>query len=294
MLSRYGSILLMHALLVVFGRLPLAVLHRMGAMAGALAWVSDGRKRRVTEQNIARVRPSLGKEARCRLARASLQETFKAYFETFSLWARPRHALSKIRVVHGETLIKDALASERGVVLCVPHLGSWEVLNLWLGAQRLPKGYAYLYRKPRSKAQDALLRRFRAASPFACPVAIGDHGVRAIFHHLKYGGVAGVLPDHLPGRDRGAATAPFFGIDVPTSTLVPRMAKKLDAAVLCMFARRLPRGRGFDVHVHEMPSAVYDASIETACTALNAGLERCIRQAFTQYQWSYDRFRVRD
>jgi len=37
-------------------------------------------------------------------------------------------------------------------------------------------------------------------------------------------------------------------------------------------------------------TGIDDENIETACAALNRGVERCVELAFAQYQWTYKRF----
>ncbi|HEY6940132.1 MAG TPA: lipid A biosynthesis acyltransferase, partial [Dokdonella sp.] len=38
------------------------------------------------------------------------------------------------------------------------------------------------------------------------------------------------------------------------------------------------------------PPGIADPDVETACAALNRGVEDCVRLAFTQYQWTYKRW----
>ncbi len=76
-------------------------------------------------------------------------------------------------------------------------------------------------------------------------------------------------------------------------TLVSRFASKTGAAVFFTFAERLPHGRGFRLHILPAPAGVADSDPVRAATALNAGVEQCVRMAPAQYQWSYKRFRFR-
>lgn len=268
-------------------RLPLRVHHAAGALLGWLFWVTNNRKRRIVEANLALVRPGLDARARRKLARACIRETGIALTELFGIWTNPRRTLALVREVRGQELFDAALAAGRGVILCAPHLGAWEVANYWIGA-RTP--FSTFYTPLRSSEAEALLRRARAGGA-SIQMPIDESGVRRIFRHVKNGGVVTMMPDHVPRS--GAVVAPFFGVPASTMTLLPQLARRTGAIVLVGFVERLPRAAGFLVHVRDVPTAITDADALVACSAMNAAVEDCVRDAFTQYQWSYKRFKAR-
>jgi KDO2-lipid IV(A) lauroyltransferase len=274
----YGSMWLI-------ARLPLGVFRALGGVLGWLFWVSGNRKRRIVEANLALVRTDLDAAARRRLARECVQQTGIALAEAFGIWTRPRRTLARIREVRGQALFDAALAARRGLILCAPHLGSWEVANYWVGA-RTP--FATFYTQPRYPQAEALLRRLRTGGA-SIQFPIDDSGVRRVFRHLKDGGVVSIMPDHVPRT--GGVIAPFFGVPALTMTLLPRLAQRTGARVLMLFVERLPRG--FRVHFREPPTALADPDPQVACAAMNAATEDCVREAFTQYQWNYKRFKAR-
>ncbi|MCC6561456.1 MAG: lipid A biosynthesis acyltransferase, partial [Xanthomonadales bacterium] len=73
-------------------------------------------------------------------------------------------------------------------------------------------------------------------------------------------------------------------------TLLSRLAEKTGAPVVFGFARRLPGGRGFDLHFLPADAAIASTDRVTAVTALHRGIEACVRLAPTQYQWTYKRY----
>jgi KDO2-lipid IV(A) lauroyltransferase len=266
-------------------RLPMRWFRALGAGLGALFWVTNSRKRRIVEANLALVRPDLGAAERARLARDCVRETGIALVEVFGIWTHPRRTLADVREVRGQALFDAALAAKNGLILCAPHLGSWEVANYWVGT-RMP--FATFYTPPRHPQAEALLRRLREGGA-SIQFPIDDIGVRRVFRHLRGGGVVSIMPDHVPRA--GSAVAPFFGVPALTMTLLPRLAQRTGAAVLMLFVERLPRG--FRVHFREPPEALMNPEPKIACAALNAGVEACVREAFTQYQWNYKRFKAR-
>ncbi|HET7560890.1 MAG TPA: lipid A biosynthesis acyltransferase [Rhodanobacteraceae bacterium] len=267
-------------------RLPLRLHRAAGAVLGWGFWVTGSRKRRIVEANLALVRPGLDAAARRKLARACVRETGIALAELFAIWTNPRRTLALVREVRGQDLFDAAIACGRGVILCAPHLGSWEVANYWVGA-RTP--FSTFYTQLRHAQAEALLRALRAGGA-SIQMPIDESGLRKILRHVRGGGVVSIMPDHVPRS--GAVIAPFFGVPASTMTLLPRLATRTGADVLLLFVERLPHG--FRVHFREPPAALADPDPLVACTAMNAAIEDCVRDAFTQYQWSYKRFKARE
>ncbi|HEX7324245.1 MAG TPA: lysophospholipid acyltransferase family protein [Rhodanobacteraceae bacterium] len=278
---------LAYALLWLAARLPRRTFHALGVLLGGMFWVTHNRKRRVIEANLGLVRADLPADARTRLARDCVRETGIALLEVFGIWTNPRRTLAAVREVRGEGLFDAALAAGNGLILCAPHLGSWEVANYWIGAHT---PFATFYTQPRYPQAEALLRTLRAGGA-SIQFPIDASGVRRVFRHLTEGGVVSIMPDHVPRE--GNVVVPFFGVPAITMTLLPRLARRTGAAVLMLFVERLPRARGFRVHFREPPRALFDTDPKVACTAMNAAIEACVRDAFTQYQWNYKRFKGR-
>jgi KDO2-lipid IV(A) lauroyltransferase len=277
---------LLYGSLRVIGLLPLPVVHGIGAAIGFVIWIVHGRARSVAERNLSLVLTQNGAKNRQHLARASVIETGKALAETAAIWGRsPEHALGLIREVRGEALFDAVRASGKGMILAAPHLGCWELLNYW-AASRSP--LSIVYRPPRQALLEPLLIKARGHLPVEQVRASGA-GVRALYRRLAEGGVVGILPDQRPKQGDGVM-APFFGVPALTMVLLSRLARRTGATVVFAFAERLPRGGGFRLHVLEAPPGIDDEDLETACAALNRGVEQCVEIAFAQYQWTYKRF----
>ncbi len=280
------SVTLLYALLRIAGRLPLPMLHALGAAAGRVAWRWQGRARRITEINLALVLTQKSGQTRHSIGREANAEAGKAVAEIAKIWGnRPETALALIRDVRGRELFDAALARGKGLIVAAPHLGCWELLNYWLAAQT---PLAILYRAPRHAGIEPLLRKARGALPVEQVRAEGS-GVRTLYKRLAAGGVVGILPDQKP-REGTGSVAPFFGVPTSTMVLLPRLAERTGACVLFSFVERLPQGGGYRVHFLPATDAIADPDPAIACAALNRGIEDCVRLAFTQYQWQYKRF----
>ena len=280
---------LLYALLWLAGRLPLRLAHWLGSGIGACARIVGLREARVSRRNLELCFPAMTAGEREALLRTSLGETGRTLAETARCWTRPApDNLALVREVENGALFDTALRSGRGVIVAAPHLGNWELLNQWL-AHHTP--LAIVYRPPRTAWMEALLRRARG-HPNVTQVRAEAAGVRQLFRVLKEGGCVGILPDQQPKRGDGEF-ADFFGVPALTMTLLSRLAHKTDAIVLFAWAERLPASAGFRIRLRAAPEGIDADEAQQGVTALNAGVEACVREAPAQYQWSYKRFTIR-
>ncbi len=276
-------------LLYLCACLPLRTAHRLGIMLGKTLFLFSRDLRHSSEINLQLCFPNQASHLRTTLARQSLIEMGKTITEMGPLWFWNRErVLGKIKQINGQEHLDNALAKEKGVLLAIPHLGAWEVVGLYCSAN-----YAMtsLYRPPRMETLDSTVRQARERFG-ATLVPTNTQGVRGLYKALGKGALVAILPDQDP-RDGGGLFAPFFGVQAYTMTLLARLAKKSGAPILFCYAERLPDGEGF--HLHFIPAGwnATQCDIAQNTQQINAGVEQCIKQCPTQYQWSYKRFRTR-
>ena len=280
-----GGTRVLDAALRALAWLPLPALHAAGGLVGSALARMPVRPRRIAEINLALCFPEQTAEQRRALLRRSLRESARTALELAPLFKRrPERVLGWVREVRGEHHLQAGIARGRGVVLLAPHLGAWELLNLWV-AQRYP--LTALYRPPRQRALEPLLIAARTRNG-ARLLPAGPRGVRGAMQALSRGEAVGILPDQEPEGQE--PFAPLFGVPAKTMTLAGRLAHRFDATVILAFARRLPQGRGFVLHFIPAGPAPADPDPERAAAALNRGIEACIAHAPAQYQWTYKRF----
>lgn len=267
------------------GRLPLALLHLVGVLAGWIAWAADPVFRRRLRANLRTSGLPADEPAARRLAREAIAATGQAVLELPWIWFRPQaEVAARVRVVQGESLLREAQDAGRGILFLTPHLGAFEVTPQWYGA-RWP--ITVMYRRPRIAWLDPLLRAGRARGRVAL-VPADLSGVRALLRALRAGEAAGLLPDQAPAAGEGV-WAPFFGRPAWTMTLVGRLAQSTGARVLMAFARREP-GRGYALEFHpvDLPG---DGDPAACARALNAAVEAAVARGPGQYLWSYNRYK---
>ncbi|HHB92420.1 MAG TPA: hypothetical protein ENK59_04310 [Thioploca sp.] len=277
--------LLIKGFLHILSWLPLKVVYKIATILGQkIAKHHKLRITQVTRININLCFPQLSITEQNILVNQSLIETCKTFSELGILWLNKLDKVLKLIVkVSNENYLQQALQQGKGVILLTPHLGAWEMAGLYASAHY---PLTALYRPPKLIGLNKLIHtaRERAGGKF---VATDKKGVRSLLQALRHGEIAGILPDQVPNS--GGVFAPFFGISAYTMSLVARLAQKTDAKVIFTYAKRTEQG----FHIHFLPAPINIASsdLELACTALNEGVEQCIKDCCNQYQWSYKRFK---
>lgn len=268
----------------VLARLPLSVLHRIGMLFGWVTYLSSGRYAARLRENLRKAGLTHSEEEFRKLLHANVKEAGKGVMELPWVWRRPlENVLTGVKQCHGWEHIEAAFAQGKGVIALTPHLGCFEIISLFI-ASRLP--ITTMYRPPRWKFLDTLMHDGRARGQTKlAPTDLG--GVRQMLKTLKHGGIIGVLPDQVPGNGEGE-WAPFFGRPAYTMTLIGKLIKSSNAAVVMCSSERLPHGEGYALHF-----APLDIDMATSVPAqINAALEAVIRTCPDQYLWSYNRYKV--
>lgn len=267
--------------------LPLPLLQLLGRVLGLAGDLVPNQLRSATRDNLALCFPALTERERRRLGRRALVETGKGVMEVGPLLLRDMRRVERlVRARHGLEHLRAALARGKGAIVVAPHLGNWEVVGT-----DLPR-YApttSMYRPLREPALEPLVRAARERSG-ARLVRTDAGGVKQLYAALARGEIVGILPDQRPKSATAGVLAPFFGVPAPTGTLIPRLLRRSGATAVFVVALRLPRGGGFEIRCLPAPPGIDDPDPVVACTALNRGVEACIRLAPEQYLWGYRRF----
>ena len=266
----------------LLARLPLSWLHGAGSALGWLVyWASPSYAARLRE-NLYTSGVCSG-EAQCdAMLRAAVAEAGKAFTELVAIWFDSDDEVARLVVeCDNWDVAESARKRGNGVIFLTPHLGCFEICAHHV-AQRMP--LTALYRPPKLSWLEPLMIRGR--SRFQAVVAPANiRGVRTLYKALARGETIGLLPDQAPGKGEGV-WADFFGRPAYTMTLVRRLQQASGAAVIMVFARRLPAGRGYHLRYELLPEQDLDE------TALNRAVEAQVRRCPEQYLWSYNRYKT--
>lgn len=186
----------------------------------------------------------------------------------------------------GLDLLNEAKAAGKGVVLMVPHHGSWEMTALCLA----DIADVALFKPGRDSTLNDLLAEKRERFGTRM-VPANRQGLKELYAALASSKTIVVLPDQEPGLGNGRFAA-FFGIPALTGVLVPRLVQKTGARVLVVACLRMPGGR-FRMHVLPAHEDIYSPDLDRAVAAVNRGVEDCIALDPAQYLWAYKRLRTR-
>ncbi len=268
----------------LIARVPLPVLHGLGIALGWLIYLAPGR-------HSARMRRNIFDSGLCaserdcrRLLRQSIGEAGKAIIELLPVWLRPFDRVVKlVRGTSGWEHIDAARAAGKGVIVIAPHIGCFEMINLYYAARH---PFTAMYKPPRQPVLDTLMLAGRQRGQSTL-VPTDLSGVRALLAALKRHEGVGILPDQVASSGDGV-WAPFLGRPAYTPTLVASLQRKTGAAAFFVAAERLGWGRGYHLHVFPV-SEDLPADKTAAAVRINQGVEAVVRHFPAQYLWSYNR-----
>ncbi|MFD4625148.1 phosphatidylinositol mannoside acyltransferase [Streptomyces sp. NPDC058475] len=113
-------------------KLPEPVAVRLGRTIADLAWKKRGKGVQRLESNYARVVPDATPERLAELSRAGMRSYLRYWMESFRLpaWSEERVRTGfEAKDIH---YLTDALASDKGVILALPHMGNWDLAGAWV------------------------------------------------------------------------------------------------------------------------------------------------------------------
>jgi len=282
------KLLIIRAAMRIFSWITPRAAEYIAPPVAAVLWYLSPRKRRVTRLNLRVVYPDMNSKQRNKIGRASMTHYVKGVFEAGMLWHWPlEKVFGYFDEIYGLEYLEDVAKRGKGLIVAVPHSGSWEMLNLFL--HRYHKS-AVLYKPSRHPDIDELLleKRNRGGAQM---VPANAAGLRLMFKLLKTGHFVALLPDQEPTRGEGQF-APFYGVEALTGVLLPRMARRTGAPVIFAVCERRASGR-YCVHLFKSDKSIYSEDMREAVTAVNQGIEQCIEVDTEQYLWAYKRFRNR-
>jgi len=266
-------------MLTLLARLPLPLVHALGV---AVAWIIYAVAPRWRARSRANLAQAGYTDARTR--RAAVSEAGKLVFEAPKMWLGRREEFAAlVRRVEGMEAVMAARNAGKGIVFFTPHYGCFELAPIVISGY-LP--LTALYRPHKDPRMERMIVQGRARKDVALAPA-NTAGVRMLLAALKRGESIGILPDQVPQKGEGEWVE-FFGRPAYTMTLAGKLAARADVAAFVVVSLRLPRSRGFEVHIWPLPPALPG---ESPARRVNRALEMVIRKRPEQYMWSYNRYK---
>ncbi|MCT9092112.1 phosphatidylinositol mannoside acyltransferase [Streptomyces sp. ASQP_92] len=113
-------------------KLPEPVANGLGRRIADQVWKRRGKSVLRLESNLARVVPDAGPARLAELSRAGMRSYMRYWMESFRLPAWSRDRMRNGFVPEDVHHLSDALASGRGVVVALPHMGNYDLAGAWV------------------------------------------------------------------------------------------------------------------------------------------------------------------
>lgn len=279
------KVAMLYFLLQCLARLPLRVSQWLGRLLGIGLFLLRTRAATVTEINLDACSMFPSAVKRDEFVKRRLQHMGQTVMETPAIWLGSRPRIERwISEVKGVSLLDDAFAQGKGVIILLPHFGNWELLNVFF-AGRQPM--TALYQPP----EKAYLKPIMAAvrKNFGNDmVPTNRAGIAQLYRCLQEGQVVTILPDQVPSS---GDFIPFFGQPAFTDRLLTRLTQKTGARVITCMVIRQPASQGFTIRFGLPDPDIYAKDPLQSMLAINRSIENCVRVDPAQYQWEYKRFR---
>lgn len=276
----------MYFLLKLVALLPLSLLQLIASWFALLLNSFESSIKRITRINVQLAYPHLTSQQHQALTKSSLKSQCMTYVESIKIWGMPqKYNVGLIKNIFGEQHLTEALNSEKGTIVVLLHLGNWELVNVWLNQYTAP---VIMYKPSKNKGIDRFMLEARQSTR-AKLVPTDENGVRAIFKHLKQGGLTVILPDHLP-KPSGGIYSYFFQQNTLSTTLLSKLASKTQCNVIGISCLR-NLDTHFYIHCTQLSENILSKDLQVSVNQLNQDVEAMINVAPEQYIWSYKRFR---
>jgi Kdo2-lipid IVA lauroyltransferase/acyltransferase len=266
-------------------KLPLLVLHTLGAVLGVIVFVCSGVYRSRMRENVAQA--NLGVSTLL----GAVLHTGQMVAELPRLWlGRP------VRVVWSDPQALDAVfaqaaASHKGIIFLTPHLGSWEVAGQAIASACNAHGkvMTVMYKPAKQAWLDDIVQASRRR-PGLETVPADLSGVRQTLRVLKSGGAIGLLPDQVPLNGMGVWST-VFGKSAYTMTLAAKLAQSFECPVVMVWCQRLHWGAGYQVFTRRLNLSL-QAPLDDVVQQINHSVEVAIQALPSEYLWSYARYKA--
>ena len=237
-----------------------------------------------TDKNIRLCFSGLNRKKQVNLTRASICHTCFSLIELASVWCWPVNKI--LAKIQREDVCEQFSRTIKGRLVVAPHLGSWELLNIWLAANRR---LFSLYKPQRNAKVDNFILASRTHNG-AQLVPTDASGLRKLIKGLKRGATVMILPDQKPRSNAAQIDSQFFGHAASTSPLIQNICKKIDCDVFIGAMYRNENSSTFSLCIESLDHYKLAAPEAESAQYLNDQIEIMVRKHLDQYQWSYERF----
>lgn len=280
------------ALIRFLQALPLRWVARLGRGAGALAYVLDGRHRKVAQRNLTMCLASERTPGEIRsLARENFRRLGESYCCAVKTAAMSWDQLKPVvEFVGAENVASpDTPQPPRTVIMAIGHFGNFELYARF--GQFMPAfRCATTYRGLRQPSLNRLLQRMRERSGCAYFERRTDAAALKAWM-TPTGRMLGLLSDQHAGT--GGVRVPFFGHDCSTTSSPAVFALRYDCPLHPAICYRVGLAKWRIELGHAIPTREDDKprGIEAITRDVNAALEAAVRRDPANWFWVHNRWK---
>lgn len=268
--------------------LPMALVWRITTAVSRVAYLLDGKHRRVALRNLD-IAFGAGKSPaeKRKIVRGAFKSIFLTEVEFFLIPSIVPDVRSFMRITNFRA-VESVLQRKRGLIFIVCHSGNWEImahLTIEKGCKLASIG--------RPLKNPLIYREIERLRCYNGGAALKKKWVtREIIARLKQNWCIAILIDQYAGRN--APFVPFFGRPVSTTPAAVLLAMKTGAGMVPVFDVREGYGRH---HMHccdpveTVNTGNRDADIRENCARLNRVIEEWVRRYPEQWLWMHRRWR---
>src|SRR5487761_264374 len=230
--------------------LPPGFNHAVAAPGGsAWYWLNGGQRRAALENYAAALGRDRSDPEVARVARRAFQNYGRMLLDFMLIGSLTPAELLKRMSIDGRDNLDAALASGRGAIMAVPHMGSWDMAGAYGGALGYPIA-AVAERFPGSLNEAVVRTRERFGLNV---IALGRSAVRGITEALQANAIVALLCDLEQGP---GVTVRFFGRRAVVPGGPAALALKTGAQLMpaCQYATAPDRH-----HIHLEPPLTWSA-----------------------------------
>jgi KDO2-lipid IV(A) lauroyltransferase len=288
------SDLLVYVLVIIIGfsarHIPLRMALNMGSAIGNLVYAVVKKRRRITLSNLRMVFKDKGDEELLTIARQNFQNMGKNLIE---LLCFPKYNVSQIMSMvrlEGEESLRQAISSDKGVVVVTAHFGNWELIfHILAGMTDKLSAVAQQFK---NQGLDRLTNRYRIIH--GGEIIEKKLATKRMLAHLRKGFCVVILNDQDAG-DNGIFID-FLGVTASTAKGAVTFAMRTGATILNVFDVR----QSDDSHVIKISepmkiesSGNLQTDVRNGVIGITKALEQMIYEYPSQWLWMHNRWKTK-
>ena len=265
--------------------IPYSLIHKLGSVMALFLNLLPNSHKKNTQQNLKLVFPDTSSKDIKTLTKKSLFHSSMNILESGIVWGSKNRKFENYLVeIFNIEAIKKSNDSERGILLITPHLGNIEIIIKFLGKQfncTIP------YSKPNQSYLDKIITLSRERAGVKM-VDTDVAGLKELIKSLKEKNMVAIASDQVPKQGFGVAST-FFGKEIYSMTLVPKLKKISNCAVHSVYCERRKKAQGFNIYFSNEIDLSHD--VQEGVDRMNNEFEECIMTIPEQYSWEYKKFK---